>query len=112
MTQNSADKCTEEIAGDNSNCGGCISSSDPVTTMMRKSPSWHVSSGLKEDWEKARDWLANERVTKMSAKVPSLAEIRDEEGLYNYLKDGTELCRVIGIVTRGHLLEGITYRSA
>lgn len=77
---------------------------------MRKSPSWHVSSGLKEDWEKARDWLANERVTKMSAKVPSLAEIRNEEGLYNYLKDGTELCRVIGIVTRGQLLEGITYR--
>ena len=77
---------------------------------MRKSSSWHVSSGLKEDWEKARDWLANEKVTKMSAKVPSLAEIRNEEELYNYLKDGTELCRVIGIVTHGQLPEGIIYR--
>ena len=79
---------------------------------MRKSPSasWHVSSELKEDWEKARDWLANEKVTKMSAKVPTLAEIRNEEGLYNYLKDGTELCRGIGTATNGQLPEGIIYR--
>ena len=79
-------------------------------TAMRTSSSWHVSLGLMEDWGKARDWLANERVTKMSAKVPSLAEIRTKEGLYNYLKDGTELCRVIGTVTNGQLPEGIIYR--
>ena len=81
------------------------------STAMRKSSSWQVSLGSKvEDWEKARDWLANERVTKMSAKVPSLAEIQTKEGLYNYLKDGTELCRVIGTVTNGQLPEGIIYR--
>ena len=79
-------------------------------TAMRTSSSWHVSLGLMEDWAKARDWLANERVTKMSAKVPSLAEIQSKEGLYNYLKDGTELCRVIGTVTNGQLPEGIIYR--
>ena len=77
--------------------------------MMRKRSAWNPSSEFKEDWEKAQRWLANEKVTKMSAKVPSLEEIKDEEGLYNYLKDGTELCRVIGIVTKGQLPEGITY---
>ena len=77
--------------------------------MMRKRSAWNPSSEFKEDWQKAQGWLANEKVTKMSAKVPSLEEIKDEEGLYNYLKDGTELCRVIGIVTKGQLPEGITY---
>ena len=72
--------------------------------------STEVQLKKEEDWEKARDWLANERVTKMSAKVPSLAEIQSKEGLYNYLKDGTELCRVIGTVTNGQLPEGIIYR--
>ena len=77
-------------------------------TTMKKRSSLYVPS--EEDWEKARAWLAHEKVTKMSAKVPGLTDISDEMGLYNYLKDGTELCRVIGLVTRGQVLQGITYR--
>ena len=77
------------------------------------------------DWEKARDWLRQETITKMSAKVgtgralnicihfhfkvPSLSEITNEWELYKYLKDGTELCRMIGLVARGRVLEGIVY---
>ena len=77
---------------------------------MKKRSSLSVPSEPEEDWEKARAWLAHEKVTKMSAKVPGLTDISDEMGLYNYLKDGTELCRVIGLVTRGQVLQGITYR--
>ena len=76
------------------------------------------------DWEKARDWLKQESITKMSAKVnkivsslslsviqvPSLSEITNQYELYTYLKDGTELCRMIGLVARGRVLEGIVYR--
>ena len=78
------------------------------------------------DWERARRWLMNEKVTKSSAKVkreeetskssnccqvPSLKNIKTEVELYNYLKDGTELCRMIGVVTKGTVLENITYRQ-
>ena len=76
------------------------------------------------DWDKAREWLQQESITKMSAKVdeilfaislscfqvPSLSEITTEYELYTYLKDGTELCRMIGLVARGRVLEGIVYR--
>ena len=31
--------------------------------------------------------------------------------MYNYLKDETELCRMIGVVTKGTVLENITYRQ-
>ena len=79
-------------------------------TTMKKRSSLYVPSEPEEDWEKARAWLAHEKVTKMSAKVPGLTDLSDEMGLYNYLKDGTELCRVIGLVTRGQVLQGITYR--
>ena len=44
------------------------------------------------------------------SQVPSLSNIKTEEELYTYLKDGTELCRMIGIVTKGTVLEKITYR--
>jgi len=63
------------------------------------------------EWEKARNWLAHPEVTKMSAKVPGLADLKKESELYTYLKDGTELCRMIGLVTKGQVLEGITYRT-
>ena len=42
--------------------------------------------------------------------MPGLADLKKESELYTYLKDGTELCRMIGLVTKGQVLEGITYR--
>ena len=97
----------------------------------------YSSTETGEDWEKARVWLNQEKVTKMSAKVPyhyqifichficdsvldtylllslqipSLRDIVSEYELYTYLKDGTELCRMIGLVTTGQVLQGIVYR--
>ena len=85
-----------------------------------------MAASSEPDWEKARNWLKNEKVTRNSAKVrrapdfqpslmlspqvPDLANIKTEAELYTYLKDGTELCRMIGIVTKGTVLERITYR--
>ena len=40
-----------------------------------------------------------------------MKNIKTEVELYNYLKDGTELCRMIGVVTKGTVLENITYRQ-
>eukprot|EP00092_Neocalanus_flemingeri_P013360 GFUD01014404.1.p1 GENE.GFUD01014404.1~~GFUD01014404.1.p1 ORF type:complete len:1194 (+),score=272.25 GFUD01014404.1:67-3648(+) len=79
---------------------------------------WSSSGGgarpkeIKEaDWEKCRKWLNNKTVTPTSAKLPGLDEVTTEYELYQYLKDGTELCRVIGLITSKHVLEGITYRT-
>ena len=33
-----------------------------------------------------------------------------EKDLYDYLKDGTELCRMIGLLTNGAVLDNIEYR--
>ena len=63
-----------------------------------------------EDWEKCRNWL--KAITPFSAKVPSLSEITTEYELHQYLKDGTELCRVIGLITTNQTLAGITYRTS
>ena len=80
-----------------------------------------------EDWQKARDWLKNEKLTKATVKVhnfclfvcrhtripcqvPNLHNISTEFELYTYLKDGTELCRAIGLATQGRVLSGIFYR--
>ena len=41
--------------------------------------------------------------------MPSLSDIKTEYELYTYLKDGTELCRMIGFLTTGQVLAGITY---
>ena len=65
-------------------------------------------SGVKDDWQRCRDWLNNEKVTPMSAKVPDLSEIQTEFELHNYLKDGTEVCKVIGMFTIGTVPAGIT----
>ena len=46
----------------------------------------------------------------LSSQVPDLSNIKTEAELYTYLKDGTELCRMIGIVTKGTVLEKTTYR--
>ena len=43
-------------------------------------------AGSREDWDRCRDWLNNEKVTPMSAKVPNLSEIQSEFELHNYLK--------------------------
>ena len=43
-------------------------------------------------------------------QVPNISAIRTEYELYTYLKDGTELCRMIGLVSQGRVLEGIVYR--
>ena len=43
-------------------------------------------------------------------QAPSLGEIRTQFELYTYLKDGTELCRMIGLLTRQRVLDGIIYR--
>ena len=61
------------------------------------------------DWEKCKTWL--KAVTPISAKVPSLDEVTTEYELYQYLKDGTELCRIIGLITIKQVLQGITYRT-
>ena len=83
---------------------------------------------MSEDWEKARDWLKQKTVTRMSAKVrstdypqhfsptnffqnPGLEELLTEYDLYVYLKDGTELCRMIGLLTKGRVPEGIIYET-
>ena len=42
--------------------------------------------------------------------MPSLSDITTEYELYTYLKDGTELCRMIGLLTTGQVLAGIIYR--
>ena len=41
--------------------------------------------------------------------MPGLSEIRSENELYKYFKDGTELCRMIGLLVKGHALERIIY---
>ena len=100
-----------------------------------------MAASFEADWQRARSWLKNEKVTRNSAKVrlscclclvlfvfvciclslfvfvcsfwpqvPDLSNIKTEAELYTYLKDGTELCRMIGIVTKGTVLEKITYR--
>ena len=64
------------------------------------------------DWQKCRNWLKHKEVTPASAKYPGLNEISSEYELYQYLKDGTELCRVIGLITyQKQTLEGIIYRT-
>ena len=85
---------------------------------------WHFVFAQKGmlDWEVARHWLNQKQITTMSAKVksktqyfplnqvPSLPDLESAFELYNYLKDGRELCRMIGMVTEGRVPEGIFYR--
>ena len=47
---------------------------------------------------------------KLHLQASNLADLKNEFELYLYLKDGIELCRMIGLVTQGQVLEGITYR--
>ena len=62
-------------------------------------------------WQKCRDWLNNEKVTPMSSKLTNLNDLETRYEFYSYLKDGIELCRVIGIVTKGYIPDGIVYRT-
>ena len=75
------------------------------------------------DWEKCRDWLGE--VTQFSSR--SVKKVSTERELYSYLKvsevregkvwcrvvmqDGTELCRLVGLLTRGKVPEEIIYRT-
>ena len=43
-------------------------------------------------------------------QVPNLFEMTREVELYTYLKDGTELCRMISLLINGRPLEEIVYR--
>ena len=43
--------------------------------------------------------------------MPSLSDISSEYELYEYLRDGSELCRLIGLLTQDRVLEGIVYRT-
>ena len=45
-------------------------------------------------------------------QVPNLFEITREYELYTYLKDGTELLRMIGLLVTGCVPDGIVYRSS
>ena len=49
--------------------------------------------------------------TTHSLQSPSLEELQTEYELYMYMKDGTELCRMIGLLTKGKVPEGIIYRT-
>ena len=49
--------------------------------------------------------------TTHSLQSPSLEELQTEYELYMYMKDGTELCRMIGLLTKGKVPEGIFYRT-
>ena len=40
-----------------------------------------------------------------------MSEIQTEYELYEYLKDGAELCRMVGVITQGRVLDGIVYRA-
>ena len=40
------------------------------------------------DWERCRDWLADEKVTSFSAKTPNLQQLKSEHNLYTYLRVG------------------------
>ena len=61
----------------------------------------------KEDWEKCLTWLVE--VSPVSAR--SARQVMSERDLFNYLKDGAELCRMIGVLTRGKVPPGIVYRT-
>ena len=60
-----------------------------------------------EDWARCRDWLVE--VSPVSAR--SASQVRGEAELYSYLKDGSELCRIVGFLSQGKIPEEILYRT-
>ena len=50
-------------------------------------------------------------MTPTSAKIPRLDQVMEEFDLYVYLKDGTELVRVIGLLTLGQVPDEVLYRT-
>ena len=66
-----------------------------------------MSGAGTEDWERCRDWLAE--ASPVSARPVSQVTAAWE--LYSYLKDGTELCRIVGFLTKGKVPEEILYRT-
>ena len=59
------------------------------------------------DWVKCRNWLGD--ITPTSAR--SVKPVSSERELFLYLKDGTELCRIVGFLTNGKVPEEILYRT-
>ena len=59
------------------------------------------------DWVKCRNWLA--LITPTSAK--SVKQVSSERELFLYLRDGTELCRIVGVLTQGRVPEEMVYRT-
>ena len=59
------------------------------------------------DWIKCRNWLA--QITPTSAK--SVKQVSSERELFLYLRDGTELCRIVGVLTQGRVPEEMVYRT-
>lgn len=83
-----------------------------------------------QDWVKCRDWLALPQVTPYSARTTKISKVASERELYNYLKvgvgspaiiimtdsldniqDGIELCRIVGLLTKEIIPDGIIYRT-
>ena len=60
-----------------------------------------------EDWELCRDWLVE--ASPVSAR--SASQVKSAGELYSHLKDGTELCRIVGFLTSGKVPEDILYRT-
>ena len=59
------------------------------------------------DWVKCRNWLG--QITPTSAK--SVKQVSSERELFHYLRDGTELCRIVGVHTQGRVPEEMVYRT-
>ena len=60
-----------------------------------------------EDWLRCRDWLVE--VSPVSAR--SASQVKSEGELYSYLKDGTELCRIVGFLCQRKVPDEILYRT-
>ena len=59
------------------------------------------------DWLKCRNWLGE--ISPPSAR--SVKKVSSERELFLYLKDGTELCRIVGVLTQGRVPEEMVYRT-
>ena len=56
----------------------------------------------KESWELCRQWLQDPKCMSRETKTPHMADLKDEYEFYEYLKDGTTLCRLISLLPQKH----------
>ena len=59
------------------------------------------------DWIQCRNWLG--QISPTSAK--SVRQVSSERELFLYLRDGTELCRIVGVHTQGRVPQEMVYRT-